>query len=162
VQQSRFWSELDAAMARLVWQPLRDSGALAGAEQILVTTTGPLHNLPFEAGRHSAGLGDPELWHASSLVDFALGRGIYGRAAPAPDAALTPADSESLSACAEGPRSPRVSLLTNSTSTDIPMAALESALAARIWAEAIGATGVIRDERYPWNPALPVDLAHAA
>lgn len=166
----QFWPQLDAAMARLVWQPLRDSGALAGAEQILITTAGPLHNLPFEAGRHSAGLGTPDLWHASSLVDFALGRGLYGRTAPTPDAASTPADADGGSAKgsasspdgAEVPRFPRVSLLTNSTSTDIPMAALESALAARIWTEAIGATGVIRDERYPWNPALAVDLAHAA
>ena len=157
-----FWPQLDAAMARLVWHPLRDSGMLAGTEQILITTAGPLHNLPFEAGRHSAGLGTPDLWHASSLVDFALGRGIYGRAAPPPDAAPTPADVGSLLGGAEELRSPRVSLLTNSASTDIPMATLESALAARIWTEAIGATGVIRDERYPWSPALPVDLAHAA
>jgi tetratricopeptide (TPR) repeat protein len=161
-----FWPGLEAGVARLVWAPLAASGVLEGVRTILLTTAGVLHNFPFDVGRRRAGLADRQLWHASSLVTFALGRGLFGQAGAADGSGQT-------SSGQTGPRLAgpelagpwRVSLLGHGA--DIPMALLEQELAARIWSAGRGPTAavveVIRGESYPWQPAMPpVRFAHIA
>jgi hypothetical protein len=158
-----FWPRMSGAMDRLFWSPLRASGALEGVETLLLATTGPLHNLPFAAGRRED---DPELWQVNSLVTWALGRGLYGAGAAqggkaAEEASMpTPAPGERVSGLPH-----RVGVLSNPESTDIPLAGAEVALAARLWqAEAPQGSGraVITDTAHPWQPEEALQLVHLA
>ena len=184
-----FWPAFVAAMDRLVWTPLRQSGALAGVAEILLATSGPLHNLPFAAGMRVGvgdGTDDPRLWHVNSLVTWALGRGLYadpeaqvGREGPASadgaaGAGVTAVAADTgasirVHADAVSAPSPRaVSVLSNPASTDIPFAALEHKLVARIWAEHAARLRqqggadlqVLEGHAYPWEPEQAVRLVH--
>lgn len=184
-----FWPAFAAAMDRLVWTPLRQSGALAKVAEILLATSGPLHNLPFAAGMREGfgdGTDDPRLWHVNSLVTWALGRGLYAdpeapagresqaRAGGAAGAGVTAVAADTGASIrvhtdAVSAPSPRaVSVLSNPASTDIPFAALEHKLVARIWAEHAARLGqqggvdlqVLEGHAYPWEPELAVRLVH--
>ena len=140
-----FWGELDGALAALVWEPLRATGVLDGVEDILIATAGALHNLPFDPGRRGD-LGRARLLHQSSLATFARSRGLFG--------------SRPVVAGRVGTAAPVVSLLAHPEAKGIPLALVERRIAARLW-RAAGAT-VVTAEDYPWDPARPVTLAHAA
>jgi hypothetical protein len=155
-----FWPRMVEAMERLFWSPLRASGALDGVETLLLATTGPLHNLPFSAGHRAE---DPALWQVNSLVTWALGRGLYRAGdARAGDAAGRADRNEG--AAADQTSSPIgfVGVLSNPKSTDIPLAGVEVAVAARLWQAAVPGLQVIADTAHPWHPAEALRLVHLA
>lgn len=160
-----FWPRMADAMDRLFWTPLRASGALEGVERVLLATTGPLHNLPFAAGRREE---DPELWQVNSLVTWALGRGLYGARKEDEEAAIAPArvaEGQAPRKSAVSDRSGPVGVLSNPESLDIPLAGAEVGLAARLWqatAPQGSARAVITDTAHPWQPEEPLRLVHLA
>ena len=153
-----FWSDLDTALASLVWEPLAATGVLDGVEDILIATAGSLHNLPFSVGRRGVAA-EARLLHQSSLASFARSRGLFGARPVAPETLAKVRTGTTDSAA----RRPAVTLLAaeaDAPGQEIPLARAERRIAARIWAAA-GAEVRLGDD-YPLDPDAPVALAHAA
>jgi tetratricopeptide (TPR) repeat protein len=153
-----FWSDLDAALASLVWEPLAATRVLDGVADILIATAGSLHNLPFSVGRRGAAA-EARLLHQSSLASFARSRGLFGARPVAPETLAKVRTGTTDSAA----RRPAVTLLAaeaDAPGQEIPLARAERRIAARIWAAA-GAEVRLADD-YPLDPDAPVALVHAA
>jgi hypothetical protein len=159
-QTSSFWSDLDGALASLVWEPLAKTGVLDGVDDILIATAGSLHSLPFSVGRRGVAA-EARLLHQSSLASFARSRGLFG-APPMASETLAKVRAGTAAAGGRAPR-PVVMLLAaeaDAPGQEIPLARAERRIAARIWVAA-GAEVRLGDD-YPLDPDAPVALAHAA
>jgi hypothetical protein len=160
-EMSSFWSDIDAALAALVWEPLAATGVLDGVADILIATAGSLHNLPFSVGRRGAAA-EARLLHQSSLASFARSRGLFGARPVAPET-LANVRAIGMRAPDGIAARPAVTLLAaqeDAPGQEIPLARAERRIAARIWAAAGAKVWLAND--YPLDPDAPVALAHAA
>ena len=153
-EQPVFWSSQADELNKSLWAPLGE--ALNGIDDLIVVTTGPLHNISLEPGKPDA----VNLTRLPSLAFYAMQRGLYededakttGNSTPGPigkwlgsifkrDTA-DPSDSDT-SITTTTPLVSRIGILADDAATDIPLAAAEGQHAAAFWKASKGHTDTV-------------------